>query len=394
MTDPAGKLRILLDPGGVSIRSTRPVRAAGLLVGRDIAETSRLLPALFSICAAAQAAAGVAAVEQGLGLRADPRIGDRRRRLVAAETLREHLWRILLDWPGFLGEPADAAAMAQVMAHFGAWRAALSAGGDLFAPGVALPDAAPTDERARLALADLGARRVFGLPPAFWLGQVDTLAALRAWARRTDTVAARLLQRVLSAGQGGLGRAPIGALPRLTAADLDPCLAGGDAAADAFVARPTWAGEPHETSPLTRQLEAPLVLALRERFGNGLLPRLAAALVEVARILSTAATTLTEPQPPPDALPAGLGLAQVPAARGLLVHRVCLDGGRIAGYRILAPTEWNFHPRGVVARGLTGLVQESDPAALGPLARLFIAAVDPCVDFELQLPEPGARARA
>ncbi|WP_100920789.1 Ni,Fe-hydrogenase I large subunit [Candidatus Thiodictyon syntrophicum] len=388
MTDPAGKLHIRLDPHGVRIDSTRPVGAASLLVGRDIAHATRLLPVLFSICAVAQAAAGAAAIEGALGLAVAPRIASRRRRLVAAETLREHLWRILLDWPGIMGEPADAAAMARVMAGYGDWRAALTAGVDLFAPGAALPAAepaaAPAAECARRALADLGTLRVFGRPPDVWLEQVAGLEALAAWAGQTDTAAARLVHRTLTAGQAGFGRAGVGALPPLSATDLDRCLDGADPAVDAFVARPTWDGQPRESSPLTRQLEAPLVQDLRRSFGNGLLPRLAAQLVEAARIMAGAEASAAEPAP--GDLPAGLGLAQVPAARGLLVHRVRLCDGRVTGYRILAPTEWNFHPAGVVAVGLAGLMAHADPVDLGPLARLFITAVDPCVDFELQLP--------
>ena len=388
MTDPAGKLHIRLDPDGVRIDSTRPVRAASLLVGRDIAQATRLLPALFSICAAAQAAAGAAAIEGALGLAADPRIAARRRHLVAAETLREHLWRILLDWPGVMGEPADAPTMARVMVGYGAWRKALTAGVELFAPGAALPAAqpaaGPAAEGARCGLAELGALRVFGRPPDAWLGQVAGLEALATWAGQTDTAAARLVHRTLTAGQAGLGRADVGALPPLTATDLDRCLDGADPAVDAFVARPTWDGQPRESSPLTRQLEAPLVQDLSRSFGNGLLPRLAAQLVEAARIMTGAAATAAEPTP--GELPAGLGLAQVPAARGLLVHRVRLCDGRVTEYRILAPTEWNFHPAGVVAVGLAGLMEQADPADLEPLARLFVTAVDPCVDFELQLP--------
>ncbi len=78
-----------------------------------------------------------------------------------------------------------------------------------------------------------------------------------------------------------------------------------------------------------------------------------------------------------------MGLSQIPAARGLLVHRVRLAEGRVKDYRILAPTEWNFHPEGVVAAGLDAMAARSDGPELEPLARLFIAAVDPCVEFEL-----------
>ncbi|MES9847278.1 MAG: hypothetical protein ABW145_02715, partial [Candidatus Thiodiazotropha sp.] len=64
--------------------------------------------------------------------------------------------------------------------------------------------------------------------------------------------------------------------------------------------------------------------------------------------------------------------------------RAVLDKGMISGYQIVAPTEWNFHPRGVVARGLLSLpAQEID--ALKRHADLFINAVDPCVGYRLEI---------
>ena len=47
----------------------------------------------------------------------------------------------------------------------------------------------------------------------------------------------------------------------------------------------------------------------------------------------------------------GQGFAAVDSARGRLYHGVRLDAaGRIADYRIVAPTEWNFHPAGPFVR--------------------------------------------
>lgn len=82
-------------------------------------------------------------------------------------------------------------------------------------------------------------------------------------------------------------------------------------------------------------------------------------------------------------LPLGPGeaLAYVEMARGLLLHRVCVDGGHIADYRVLAPTEWNFHPHGVLAQAL----QHADAAD----AQLLAAAFDPCVPVRLQAREPA-----
>lgn len=385
MSDPAGRLQIRIGPSRTSIDSTRPVQAARVLAGRSPDETLRLLPGLFSICATAQSAACVGALEGALGLECAPEVLGARRRLVHTETLREHLWRVLLDWPRYLGLAPDAAAMARVMAGYGRLRAVLGSGGNPFELGAGVADG-PVADRPLAELGALVEERILGLAPHEWVDAVYTTDRLFAWGDRTDTVAARLLRELRDRGLADLGRASIGALPGpgLDPLGLDARLGGP--AADDFVARPTWDGAPREASALTRHLEAPLIQDLAGRFGNGILTRLVAQLLEVARILcAETGAAHVSPSLPATRLAAGVGLAQVPAARGLLIHRVEVTAGRVWDYRILAPTEWNFHPQGVVATGLDGLRACLTGSALESLARLFITAVDPCVDFELTL---------
>ena len=68
----------------------------------------------------------------------------------------------------------------------------------------------------------------------------------------------------------------------------------------------------------------------------------------------------------------------------MLVHRLTLEDGRVADYRILAPTEWNFHPLGAAALGLASL-PAGDEATLRRLAGLFITALDPCVAYDISI---------
>ncbi|OQW75513.1 MAG: hypothetical protein BVN35_07570 [Proteobacteria bacterium ST_bin11] len=112
-----------------------------------------------------------------------------------------------------------------------------------------------------------------------------------------------------------------------------------------------------------------------------MLPRFVAVLFEVAAIpqglkpsLGTMSTYAAD----------GIGLAQVQAARGLLIHRLALSQGRVYDYRIVAPTEWNFHPDGVLAQGLKSL-QADDADGLRQRAEWLINAVDPCVQYRLVL---------
>ena len=79
----------------------------------------------------------------------------------------------------------------------------------------------------------------------------------------------------------------------------------------------------------------------------------------------------------------GIGRTMVETARGLLMHEIVLDGERIADYSIVAPTEWNFHPQGPLAGWLTGR-EASDHEALRNFAACGVAALDPCVRWDLQ----------
>jgi hypothetical protein len=383
MSDPGGSLDIQLTPssGGLlcTIASTRPVAAASAFVGRSPQETAARLPLLFSICARAQAGACAAAFEQASGVLPCPIIRGRREAAIAAETIREHLWRILLDWPPILGEPPCRDDMAAVLALSNRILVRLDPAGDLFSVGAgSAAGQAPGLDVLLGDLTDLLTRKIFGIAPEHWLSLIGDPSGFERWCRKTETVAARLLRSLLESGEASLGQTPITALPRLSDADLIARMSATDWAD--FVARPTWEGQPRETSPFTRVHPLPLI----EVYGAGLLVRLAAQLTEVAtglRRLSRGSAGGAAAQPIL-ASASGIGLGRVFAARGLLAHLVCVEDGRVRDYRILAPTEWNFHPRGVVARALESLPPGPE-AQLRRQAELLITAIDPCVAFRL-----------
>jgi Ni,Fe-hydrogenase I large subunit len=80
-------------------------------------------------------------------------------------------------------------------------------------------------------------------------------------------------------------------------------------------------------------------------------------------------------------LGAGQAIAWCEMARGLLLHWVQLDShGAVAQYRVLAPTEWNFHPQGALALALAALDAQDRSAA-----QTLAAAFDPCVECSVAL---------
>jgi len=64
------------------------------------------------------------------------------------------------------------------------------------------------------------------------------------------------------------------------------------------------------------------------------------------------------------------------------------EAARTEAYRVLAPTEWNFHPRGVLAQALSAL---RGPQAADN-ARTLAVAFDPCVEFTVNAPPQATGA--
>lgn len=107
--------------------------------------------------------------------------------------------------------------------------------------------------------------------------------------------------------------------------------------------------------------------------------RIAARRAELLQLLegrpTPAGSVAAEP------LEAGRGMATVMTARGELRHEIALDGDRIAGYVIEAPTDRLFGPESPLPALLRGRpIADAEAAA----ARL-VMALDPCVPWELEI---------
>ena len=134
----------------------------------------------------------------------------------------------------------------------------------------------------------------------------------------------------------------------------------------------------------------PLLRELVAREGSGVLARVLARLMELARVVPLMEGWLKairpgEPFCRPAPLPAeGQGRGLTEAARGALGHWIALQGGRIRHWQIIAPTSWNFSPRD--AGGRPGALEqaledapvrpgETTPVAVQHIVRSF----DPCM---------------
>lgn len=333
----------------VAIRSTRPQLARKLMTGRTPEEAADLAGLIFSLCGQAQRAAAKAACRAALGI-TDETAGTPS---VLMELAREHAWRLLLDWPQEAGQAPDMTSL------------------------MALRQA--NEETFADTLAALVRERLLGEAPSDWLTR--DLAGLDAWIRQGGTLPARLFA---SLGDGpDTGISHTGFLPELSAWSLETAtdLAHRTLDEQAFCTLPDWRGAPAETGAIARTHGHPLVAGWIARRGRGMGARLLARLVELAtlpeRFRKGSLPVIHAWSISKDA--EQVGLAGVETSRGLLFHVATLRDGKVADYRILAPTEWNFHPAGPLAQALIGLRAEKE------LAKLVAHSLDPCVGFDVEV---------
>jgi uptake hydrogenase large subunit len=372
----------------VRIRSSRPLQLPLLFEGKRVDEVLRMIPMLYSVCATAQASAAATACRQAMGMGVDQPVALAESMLVWLETAREHLWRILIDWPGFNGEAVErerVAPLSQLMPD--GRNACFGSQGGSFTLQPELQFDAAAFSLLIDTLASTMEQAVFGMPPSLWR-EMGTVDDFQHWIEGGTTPAARHLAWVKAMELGSLGDASVEPLPEIDTQAMNLRLQQADA--ERFIRLPDWADTVRETSSLTRQLGHPLVDSLKPRYGNGLLTRMAARLTELASIperLQHMSEALSggdrgvQAALPPEAGDVGLGTVE--AARGRLTHRAALSNGVVERYQILAPTEWNFHPQGVVAQGLIGFPRGNE-TTFTRHAELFIKAVDPCVGYQLE----------
>ncbi|MFM2042997.1 MAG: hypothetical protein RLY86_1573 [Pseudomonadota bacterium] len=340
----------------VRIANPRLAQPGVLLCGRSPAVAAALVPRLFSLCGHAQGAAARAALAAaGSPVVAGPD-GVDDTRAILAERLLAHAWNALIVWPGMVGQ-------APLPEKLAALRVAVAALRDR-------PDGAGAAAVTRLLeQAVLGHD---GLPHraddwVYW-------AALAA--RGANGAPGALMRMALDAGGSGEPA------PRL----LPP----RDAA---WFARHLSTRPDFGAIPMDAELGAVETGALARLAGDARLPpgpaaaRIAAQLLDLAglpaRLVTGAGTTMDS-----QGDGAGTGCAVVETSRGPLAHWVRVVDGRIADWRITAPTEWNFHPDGALRRALVGLPAGPEQRARTiARSRALVAGLDPCVPCRILVEE-------
>ncbi|MBB1092165.1 nickel-dependent hydrogenase large subunit [Rhodopseudomonas palustris] len=352
-------INVVLSGGRVSrieITARRPIGMTRLAQGRSGEAVVALAPRLFALCAAAQGVAAVHALAAARGESVFVDAAAAQASAVLAERLVELLRGTITTLAGD-ALPAWAPLLRDVIA------------------------AARRFDQAGLLEADAIERGLdaLGLPA----GCVDDADACRDWLASAAPVAE--LHRPLLGEEAEFGACAVEPLT-----DSDDHAIGEQLLRDgaSFALRPDIAGRVPETGSLARQAMHPLI----QSHGTGLAGRLLARLIEIRATPDRLRALRNGHSDVADIMQAtrlgdGLGLAAVECARGRLHHLIALDSnGLIRQFDILAPTEWNFHPQGPLARSLTGQALRATDDDRCRVERL-VAAFDPCVGFDVHLRE-------
>jgi hypothetical protein len=185
------RLRLQLDGSriaGVDLASERP-KIARALRGRLADEVVRLVPLLYAVCGRAQGSAAELALAAARGELRNPALEP----TVAAEAMREHLWRWLLDLPGHLGLEA-------LKAEFAGANSCLADGRRADLSGLlAIP-------RVGALRAALAARSPDTRVPCRLLPVLDAAASLECWPRLDEALCRQPTWQGGAAETGALAR--------------------------------------------------------------------------------------------------------------------------------------------------------------------------------------------
>lgn len=345
----SGQLRIQLQcqdqvVQAAQVHLQRPIAAVSqLLVGLSPAALLERLPLLFSLCAGAQQVAAVRALEQAVHWQAAPEVELARSRLTELELVRESLLRLVQDWQLPLPLASLKALLQlcqQAIQELQPWLG--------FRVQPMLHD--PQVLHELLSELQLGWQEVAAIPPDAWLRPPQAL----------------------------LDQFPVQPLPQtLDLLDLTcllPSLRQGHTEAEIN-------GQPRITGPAAASQE-----------GSSLGAHWVQRVEALMRRAAQAVAGLEHPSPLALILDVEVseGLGQVETARGCLLQRVQVEDQQVRQWQMLAPTDWNFHPQGLLTRQLTSLVLPADPLEAEVLVRALVLSMDPCVAFELSWEQADA----
>lgn len=366
----------------VDIVSQRSLSAYCLLLGKKPEQAVQLLPLLYSLCSTGQTVAGLRAIEHAAGYKAEVAVVRAREVLLQAEICREVLLRLGQSWL------PKCDANNHLMQHFMIWYEGLR---KLFSAALCLKPSA-SELIAAIRAIPLQVNLLEHLLMDL-LGFKPTEITQELGKLQPDSVTTNLVLKSVIGLQQRFGHYTFAddlpAVPDFSGSNdvvqLERVLAASDSRG--FCIAPSWQQQCCETGSFQRMRHEPMIKSMRQSGWGEVVVRYCCMLLELAQMPERLRIAAKEcfVRSGTERLKlnnTGYGIAET--ARGTLLHRIRMEQDRVAEYHIIAPTEWNFHRHGLLARKLKGLAVESERQAL-ELTELFALLVDPCVGYQVSL---------
>ena len=335
------------------IINSRPRHLTAWFRDKPVEQVVGALPLIFNVCAVAQTVASLKAMESAQSITVSEPTRRARTFLVMAESARELGISLLQHW---------VAGKDVIMGRLTAWFAQChqKARWSLQLNAVAKEDT--QDYNSHVAALETLIIAMFSAP----LVELKNPVWLREWVVNHHAETATLFNN-LSFGAGA------DTLDLSVQTDLDSVLDeldNGDRGA--FCKLPSINGKPRESGCFARA---------GNQDHNVFVNRLSALINDFATIPRNMRRLL------PDAGIQRHGIGLTETARGTLLHKVELrqlgEQWVIEDYVIVAPTEWNFHPRGSLYSVCNGMKVDADNATT--VVDTMIKMIDPCVSWKSEV---------
>jgi len=303
-------------------------------------------------------------------------------RLVLLESVQEYLWRILIDLPGLNGAGPATAELTKIRAILTKAERLLIAEGDWKTLGATMH---PADLKSLHQLASevrlLVENDLLGLDAESLLS-MQSASDVSAW---LDKSVAPIADQLRQAWTIRTPDADEDFLPQFPDSELADQIWHSMGAEIEFTRLPRHQGAAVETGALSRLQSHPLIISVLKS-QRRVAARFVSRLLELAKILTELGSdnTTQSHRVGSKGFSEGVGGSWVETARGLLMHRIEIQGAKIVDYRILAPTEWNFHPQGRLIKELRSLEARSVDE-LEKRASMVCLSMDPCVGFDIEV---------
>jgi len=363
----------------VAIKSSRITNAADIFVGKKVDEVLSLLPLLFSVCGKAQQTASLQAIENFYHLPDDPKIQQYRNSSVKMESIREHLHRIFISWADFIKTPQDIKSMQQIMQLQHKFQEVLTTDIYKISPKTINIDKSKIKD-LQIELEQHLTQNIFKIRPDEWL-QIKNIQDLQNWADNTNTIAAKMIKFIIDKKYQNIGSSSTPPLTAINQKIIKEIIHNKD-----YIKNPTIDNECYESTSCTI-IKTELLSAISKEHGKSMLHRAVATLTQIASNNENLFNNNNDDDGDKKDLKIykNHGIGTIIAARGKLVHCIKIKDDEIKNYKILAPTEWNFHPQGSLQKMLIGL--KGDKKELKKIINMLICLLDPCVDYELNFKE-------